>query len=190
LKPTSTFDSLLKYNSDPSGNITGTVGQGTPRYFSWDWTIPDNLTSGDYWIASTLRLGTDFDKVIGTVNNSVPHQWLADNGISVDGNVETVINEDPDGDGYTTWQEYVLGTLPKDKSSTFKAECFMGPNGPQIKCSSLSGREYDVLYCDDLSNTNWLPLRARMEGTGAELTAEDTENVPGRFYKILVRMQE
>ena len=56
----------------------------------------------------------------------VPVTWLEnlgamDGSASVGDSIDQFANADPDGDGFTTAEEYVIGTDPNDASSTFTA---------------------------------------------------------------------
>ena len=50
-----------------------------------------------------------------TTNHPTPEWWLAQYGITND--METAVNEDPDGDGAPTWQEWIMDTDPTNRLS-------------------------------------------------------------------------
>jgi hypothetical protein len=51
-----------------------------------------------------------------TVTNSVPYQWLAD-VLGITNGFEAVVTDDPDGDQFTTAEEYWTGTDPMTNTS-------------------------------------------------------------------------
>jgi hypothetical protein len=50
-----------------------------------------------------------------------PHLWLDEYGLVSNGDYESAVSDDTDGDGYTAWQEYVAGTVPTNAESVFTA---------------------------------------------------------------------
>jgi len=65
-----------------------------------------------------------------TVNHSVPYSWLESQNSDWTNDFEAAVLEDPDGDGFTTWQEYWSGTDPQSSNSflTIDAIQFDGSN--------------------------------------------------------------
>lgn len=69
-----------------------------------------------------------------TIIHSVPHSWLASQDPSWTNDAETTIMLDPDGDGFSTWQEYWSGTDPQAAESCLKIDrVFMAGNSIRIE---------------------------------------------------------
>jgi uncharacterized repeat protein (TIGR01451 family) len=67
---------------------------------------------------------------------------------------------DPDGDGYSTFREYVLGTDPTSKSSSLQ---FVVTNGPSARITAAfapfqGGRVYQLQCSTNLSTPAWVTL--------------------------------
>jgi len=59
-----------------------------------------------------------------TVNHSVPYSWLESQNSDWTNDFEAAVLEDPDGDGFTTWQEYWSGTDPQSSNSFLAIDAF------------------------------------------------------------------
>jgi hypothetical protein len=99
------------------------------------------------------------------------------------------IDPDDDNDGMTDVDEAIAGTDPLDASSVFSVQCSVfGGGGFRVVFESVLGRWYDVLYKDDLTDTNdWLVLSGDLEGTGNPIECSDPGSTVQRFYRITVR---
>jgi hypothetical protein len=99
---------------------------------------------------------------------------------------------DPDGDGYTIAQEYVLGTAPNDASSRLQVFAQFAGGGARITFwPCLGNRNYQLLHADTLGAGNWqlLPLgtiSATPDGHGYFTLA--VTNTPQGFYKLAVQL--
>lgn len=78
---------------------------------------------------TTTRVATS-----GT-NVSVPYTWLDRHfpGTHSAADYETIAQADPDGDGFPTWQEYVLDTDPNDPMSTLTASIRLVDGAPVVE---------------------------------------------------------
>jgi len=167
-------------------------------YNSWNTWMGDTnaITAGSVADSNiTVTLNTDvslaahFVQVI-TENHNVPHQWLADQGFDLETNdPETVAATDHDNDGYTTAQEYVLGTSPTNAASTF-AIAVKDPNGFEIEFNSQTGRLYSVEYTTNLASNNWDSVTNNVSGTGELIDIVDEESSNARFYRVKVELAE
>lgn len=83
------------------GNTNGVPVSSTNSVFAFTVTAPSDLTA-----VFKERL---------TASNSVPYSWLASVGITND--FENAVTNDPDGDSFTTAQEYWAGTDPTTNAS-------------------------------------------------------------------------
>ena len=99
---------------------------------------------------------------------------------------------DPDGDGYTTTQEYVLGTAPNDPNSHFQVFAQFAGSGARITFSPcLGNRNYQLLYGDSVNAASWqLISPGTITGTpdGHGYFTLDVSGLPQGFYKLAVQM--
>jgi hypothetical protein len=98
---------------------------------------------------------------------------------------------DPDGDGYTTAQEYVMGTFPADPSSHLQLAADVG-SAPGISFWPLLGdRNYQLLSRADIGGATWQPVPAGSitptpDGHGVLILS--VTNAPQNFYRLKVQM--
>lgn len=83
------------------GNTNGAPVSSTNSVISFKVTAPSDLTA-------VFR-----DRL--TASNSVPYSWLASVGITND--FENAVTNDPDGDSFSTAEEYWAGTDPQTNAS-------------------------------------------------------------------------
>lgn len=81
----------------------------------------------------------------------VPYEWLKAYGVNND--FETAAFADSDGDGYTTWQEYVIGSDPTNALSRFTI--FYYGAGNLFWTPYLFDRVYTVIGKTNLSDSAW-----------------------------------
>ena len=100
-------------------------------------------------------------------------------------------SDDPDGDGYSTGKEYILGTDPEDPNSTLQTRIGpAGTEGIQVSWMSVAGRYYDVMYCDRLSG-EWYLLSNNIPGTDGMITVLDASSPKkARYYRINVHLEQ
>jgi hypothetical protein len=92
-----------------------------------------------------------------------------------------VAANDPDGDGFTSAQEYSLGTDPMDAGSSFKTGTLSRfGNNVTITWSSVSGKTYQVQKRASLSSGTWtdvgLPMTASGSSSSATVDVSDAPN--------------
>jgi hypothetical protein len=99
---------------------------------------------------------------------------------------------DPDGDGYTTAQEYVMGTSPISAGSHLR---FSGqPAGSGAASVSfwplLGNRSYQVLYRSSLGDPTWQSASSSLTSTpdGQGVFSLPTLAAPQDFYRLKVQM--
>lgn len=97
--------------------------------------------------------------------SSVPTAWLESLGLAKGGESAAVVaNQDPDGDGFTTEEEYIIGTDPTDPESKFTASIEMVDGKPVItfEPNLLDERQYTTWGKKDLADPgeNWREIKA------------------------------
>ena len=101
-----------------------TGGETESEGFTGDFTL---TWSGNLTVTSTETSTTEVP---------VPYTWLdgyfAGQGTSAQA-YETLANADPDGDGFTTWQEYLAGTDPTSASSYLQVSIRMEGTTPVLE---------------------------------------------------------
>jgi hypothetical protein len=99
------------------------------------------------------------------------------------------LNADPDGDGYSTAQEYVMGTNPTNRLSRLALSTQTKSNTVQVTFWPLLGnRDYQLLRSSDLGTTGWQSANL---GVGALSDGSGLFNVPRTnssrsFYRLSV----
>jgi hypothetical protein len=106
---------------------------------------------------------------------------------------------DPDNDGLTNIQEYILGLNPISAHDGAQPILTITPGiggSMNVSFPTLTGRQYRVQYTNDL-NTPWAPASGWLNGSGSQITWNDNGittgslpiNVPRRFYRLQVQLQ-
>jgi hypothetical protein len=85
---------------------------GTEYYY----TFRAVNASGDVWASPSWRF-TTLGEGSSTVNHLVPYTWLEAQNASWASDYEAAATNDPDNDGFYTWEEYWSGTDPQDTNS-------------------------------------------------------------------------
>jgi hypothetical protein len=97
--------------------VNGLVSGTMYHYAFMASNVTKNAWASPSWTFRTLGVAPAV-----TVNHAVPHAWLSSINPSWSTNYEAAVMSDPDGDGFTTWQEYWSGTDPLDNSSCLKID--------------------------------------------------------------------
>ena len=121
------------------------------------------------------------NQVATNVPAPVPYSWLAGCGLT---NYDTDAVADRDGDGFTTWQEYIAGTSPTNAASCLKA---VQNTRNVITWSAVSGRVYSV-YWSTNPVKGFQPLETNIPYTQSSYT-NTTPDSRANYYQIKVRMQ-
>jgi hypothetical protein len=86
----------------------------------YSYTFAVSNASGVVWAKPSWTFTTVGSAPEVTVNHAVPHAWLGNWSWTND--YEAAVLDDPDGDGFSTWQEYWAGTDPQNSDSYLKIE--------------------------------------------------------------------
>ncbi len=117
--------------------------------------------------------------------DGLPDGWEADYGLNTNCVADAAL--DPDGDGMSTWQEFIAGTDPTNQLNCLKIDSLTLTNATELEFLAMSNHPYTVEYTDDLQVAAWNRL--------TDLTAYATNHVetvvdPGggtnRFYRLVV----
>ncbi len=112
------------------------------------------------------------------VNGEVPVSWIEGLGVTSDNvNAQAAASLDPDGDGFTTAQEYLAGTDPTDGDSVLVAGIEIQNDNPVITYTPdlLDERQYTILGKKTLEDAQWVEV-------------EDGEERNYKFFKVKVEM--
>jgi hypothetical protein len=99
---------------------------------------------------------------------------------------------DPDGDRFSNFQEYLLGTAPNNPASTLTiSETAIVQNGDardfRISFPTANGVTYRVEFLDPNVANLWMALGSDLIGTGSPATITDPNAVnlyPSRIYRV------
>jgi len=100
--------------------------------------------------------------------------------------------DDPDGDGFTTAEEYVLGTSPRDSNSKLRLDLQAAGNSANITFWPLHGnRNYQLIYRPDIGGLGWQTLSpGSINSTpyGHGIFSLSTETASRGFYRLQVQL--
>lgn len=139
-------------------------------------------------VASGGRL--NLARIVDTDSNGLPDWWE----IAYLGGIGANPSADPDGDGFTNLQEYLIGTLPNNPASRLAiSQTAVVQNGAnkdfRISFPTAIGVTYRVERNDSLAAGTWVQLGSDVSGTGTAATATDAAAVtlhPRRFYRVRI----
>lgn len=99
---------------------------------------------------------------------------------------------DPDGDGYSTWAEFVLGTIPTDANSClrFAVDAAAAPVRRIGFSPFYAGRIYQLQRRTDLSAGNWVTLSnsAASANNFGQASMTDTNGAAQSFYRLQIQL--
>ena len=140
----------------------------------------------------SLTTGASFDlgfEVLGNPdadNDTLPDAWEIANGL--DPNSDTGPNGptgNPDGDGLTNYEEYIVGKNPQTWDVYLPAVA-KTTNGFTVNFTTIPDRLYRVYSSEDM--LSWTALGTDISGDGTPKSYEDTTVLPRRFYHVVVRL--
>ncbi len=177
--------------ADPYYHVDGLATNG----FAW---TPPEATNELVWVWSNAQdnawLDVSFAENL-TPAHGIPEWWLAAHGIT--DHFAEAEEDDLDGDGFFTWQEYVMDTHPRDSESFLRLdsmECARDGDevvvGYVLSWPASTGRVYDVEYLADLVGDAWLPLEGLTNLTpssGQQAVTNVFHDGRLRMLRLLVR---
>lgn len=133
----------------------------------------------------------DLLNIVDTDGDGLPDWWETDNF----GNLAQTAAGDPDGDGFTSFQEFLTGTSPVTANShlAFSASA-RGSNAAAnnfiLTFPSVQDTIYQVEWSNNLST--WAPLGSAVTGTGSPIQVTDSNALNSsakRFYRLALAPQ-
>jgi hypothetical protein len=120
---------------------------------------------------------------------NVPYSWMAGYGLTNSGaTFDQAAVVDHDGDGLTTWQEYITGTDPTNGTSCFKAtQTTARSNLNVIAWTAQSNRVYSVYWSTNLVKGFAMKQDSILYPTNSYTNATPDSRV--NHYQLKVRMQ-
>jgi hypothetical protein len=127
--------------------------------------------------------------------DGIPDGWLRDHELHP---LDRAVPEgNPDGDRFSTRQEWFANTNPRDPRSFLRIESITRGSPVQVRFQSSLGRIYTLLYSNDLATeispgSVWAPVPGQVDipgSGGIDILVDDTSNAQ-RFYRIEARPRE
>jgi Tol biopolymer transport system component len=102
----------------------------------------------------------------------------------------SLAQDDPNGTGMTTLQDYIAGTNPTDPTSVFQTGVVppvSAGGNVTLVWSAVAGRTYSVQYKDSLDDPIWQPLSGNPIISGNQGQFAVPADRPSRYYRIVVQ---
>ena len=176
------------YDGSPKGATATTVPAGLPVRVTYDgWETPPSA-AGFYEVVATV-VSADF---AGSATGTLAileiidpfERWLETQSLDPQ-DTRFVWDEDGDGDGQTTWEEYLADTDPENPDDLFAVEgTYSDENGSiQMTFPASPDRYYQLEYSTNL----FTPAQVLDLGWGTD--GQFSTNAPGQWFgTIRVRM--
>jgi hypothetical protein len=103
-----------------STNVSTAVS-GLTAGQTYYYTFMASNTAGVVWASPSWTFRTSVAPSV-TTNYSVPHTWLEANVPGSTNDYEAAALDDPDNDGFDTWEEYWSGTDPQNSNSYLRID--------------------------------------------------------------------
>jgi len=193
--PTGEYDLGANLTGDPefvnpaAGNyrLRGTspcVNTGVPEGYAVEEDATD-LDGRTRVLGSAVDRGAyEYEAAPGFAALGTPIDWLDDFFEGPDWDALEL--DDPDNDGFKTWEEYIALTNPTLEGSRFViAEMVTTETGVNLSFDTAAGRVYTVLATDTLSAA-FHPVGSSVPGTGGRVTVPVSDSGP--FYRVRVAL--
>ncbi len=142
-----------------------------------------------FWWSNLTANGTivsQFAENLAT--NSTPIWWLAQYGLT-NGGYDASAMGDFDGDGMTTWQEYLAGTDPTNRASCFKIRAISLGAGITLTLQDVSSnRLYDLYSSTNLHSYAWRTVSSNLVVTNSTVITAPTPAPPAAAFRIGVHL--
>lgn len=98
--------------------------------------------------------------------------------------------ENPDGDGFNNWCEYVAGTDPRNAGSVWRLGLSRSIDytGTILSFDSVSGRVYSVYSRTNLLYGEWRQITNNLVGDGNVMNATALSNRSVEFFRVEVEL--
>lgn len=122
--------------------------------------------------------------------HGTPVPWLIQYGFTNSNNWASNETNDPNGNGFLVWQDYLAGLNPTNASSVFTVRNLSPTGSPghyQITFSTALHRTYRVETSGNL--LTWQTLQDGIAGTGGDVTVTDPGTIPAAsraYYRVAV----
>ncbi len=117
----------------------------------------------------------------GSTAIGTPYAWLDQYGLT-DYEADELLDQDEDG--LLTWQEYIAGTVPTNKASSFVVT--LNPVDV-VNWTAVPGRIYEVYWSDNLQHTPFTSLSGDILPPQSSYT-NTTPGAQANFYQMKVRL--
>ena len=162
--------------------------QAEPYYSFTDWTgdVSSVSTNISIVLDTNKSVTARFDALL--VTNEVPQWWLAQYGLTPS---DTAALQDADGDGVTTWKEYIADTIPTDSNSVFRFTETRHIGTHELVFDASTQRMFTVEQTINPTSNIWAPLSdySSFFGTGTHHVVTDTNSTAKtKLYRIEVEV--
>jgi hypothetical protein len=121
--------------------------------------------------------------------DGLPDWWEAQNGFDPHSAVDNDSGiGDPDGDGFSNYQEFLAGSSPKDANSSLELLTSVNTNHELVLTfAPLIGKAYSIYYRDNLTSDTWHALRHyNLASNNIPIQVKDKFLKTSRYYKLQV----
>jgi hypothetical protein len=120
--------------------------------------------------------------------DGIPDGWAIAHGLNPTTPGDATNN--PDGDAFNNWQEYIADTNPTNPASYFHITAISNLPPWAVYFDSSSNRLYTLYSRTNLTAGAWLavPGQSNIVGTGGRMSLRDTNAAAARCYRVQVRL--
>ena len=118
----------------------------------------------------------------------IPDGWETEYGFNPVNAADAFL--DSDGDGMTTWQEFIAGTDPRDPQNYLKLEAARDGNGAVLSFNATSNKTYTVLFLEELGGVTW-PVVTNISAapTNRLIRVTPPTGQARRYYRLVTPQQ-
>jgi hypothetical protein len=165
----------------PAGATTQITAAADLYYEFADWTgsVAETNNPLELLMDAPQSVQANFAALLAT--NATPHWWLASHGWTND--FDAAALDDPDDDGYFTWQEFIADTDPTNGASFFPPlEAAGSATNLAFGLDPTStGRQYYIDVATPIDDPDWSNV-TNAPGTGGAWLPEITPPGTGFFF--------